>query len=674
MQPVIVSQTPSVVIPVTIRPITQPTIQPVTVQVAITPLPVIKPVTQVRPLPTIRPTTQIRIVPQAQTVIVPLPQMPTINPGVPTAQIPTIRTVAPSQMPTIRPVFATGRIPIVAPQGNQYQPIVYSQRPAVKVTTALNEDAKLVLDCFLRVTDNLNYWECVPLMLTCQTLYAGILRQKTQGWPSHTLGKITLRHLQHVASAFILPQLLQMSNPELYGQIDPRGTGLQYFKFDDLEYPVAKPTALSSPMGFGKTLVMLHFLITKCANLKVIVTMPPHVLKCWITQLEMLGSMNTTRGQRYGYHPDPGFSYALILHSSRSKHKVHVLGTPAPKNGVPPKDYKPVKGIGKQNIFQNHSLVLVTSKSLKGGHNDLLALADLVVVDECHKVAISLETPLYLGMSGETSSRMKEFKCIEIGHKVRQGPRVLPTICKVSTSKDGGVGDAKSTKSAANLFFAKHSKECLNAISRAVLNHGKVTLAIDGGEMGKSIIKWIGENLVQYRLFILKTSDNTVRQFEAFPGYAILIINTASNEGLSIYTSVGIVMFPELYSSTRLRQLRGRFTRPNSPFPEVRIIWICMGTYGVSKLRYVEYISHLSWNKVAFDSPSVEWLNKCEGLTRMLGRTPETLTDADACIIYNHEDTELEEKLEFWLDYSGADTVLTETMVRGLLNIPSKNK
>lgn len=508
-------------------------------------------------------------------------------------------------------------------------------------------------------------------MLTCKTLYAGLLRHKTQSWPSHTLGKVTLRHLQHVASSVILPRLLQLSNPELVRDIQSKDYGYSKVEnVDGAEYPEGKLTALSSPMGFGKTLVMLHFLITQCSHLKIIVTMPPHVLKCWISQLLLLDHMNTPRGMKYGYHADPLSSYALILHSSRTNHKTYVLGSAKPKNGVPPKNYKPVQGIGKDDIFQNHSLVLVTEKSLKGNHNDLLALADLLIVDECHKVRVSGpdRPPLYIGMSGETSVKLKSHQCLEIGHKVRVGPEVIPHIYKIN-NKAEGVGDAKSSKSTANSFFSSYHKDCLQILAENIRARDKVTLSIDGGGMGKSIIKWLGEKFPEYRQFVLKTSDNTVRQFEGCYGKAILIINTAPNEGLSIYTGAMIALFPELYSSTRLRQLRNRVTRPNSPFPQVHVIWICMGSYGYSKLRYVEYISHLAWNQAAFDSPSVEWLNKCEGIVRMLGKAPPTISSVDACIIYNHEHIELEEKLEFWLNYSDDESVLTEDRVRGMLGM-----
>lgn len=499
--------------------------------------------------------------------------------------------VPPPKVNVIKSNYTLGFAPVVNQMG--YGPLTMNMQS--------REDLPILEDHIGVILGYLSFRESMPFWLATRRLYEFASNYYFRNMASPNIGPYTLTRLQYVASSLDLRALL---NKE-----DKSGT-------------------LVAPMGYGKTITILHFIINYTNDMKVMIIVPPHIIKVWADVIEQLGL----------YNSNASISKILIYHTIRENHHRY--------------------GKSLSSVFDTHRIVLTTSiKAKKISH-----LADIKIIDEVHKDIDDEPTENVIGLTAEKNRFSKYESSIITGFIYHKVPDVRYQWKFID--KDAIVGKRRANAHISE--FSTNARSYKLLILESLQQYNKPVLRIDDGTMGKEVKNWVTTELPGYRIFTLKTSNQTVHDFIAYPYRAILIVGTTSNEGLTILTDSLVVLKPDMMATSKLRQLVGRLLRPNNPNRIINVTYIVSDKIAFLKTLYARCYTFLKWDLQFEDSPADDFLLKCCSIINLLGCKPENVPLADGCVIFDNVSGETRklEVLDWWTHHHSVDTILSTELIQ----------
>lgn len=410
----------------------------------------------------------------------------------------------------------------------------------------------------------------------------------------------------------------------------------QYIACKKLEIALKnhKQVCFNAPLGYGKTLTALFFAFRVFTHKNILISVPSHILKVWITELDKLGL----------YNSDPSKSEILIIQSTRSNHYT---------------EFKLSRDLG--NLF-NVCRVIITTLLIS---SKLEGKCDLQIVDEGHKELIknlSGTRMLYL-----TAEKMNI-------HTVKSGVFLdgLPEVEYTwSTIKNNSVSKGNYKDNIEDMFVNQAEYNAL--IIKAVSKHKKACLMMDGGHMGYIIRDMLKANFPDSNFFELKSSENVLKKHANSTKHSILIIPLSNCEGINIFFDNLIIIKPNLLSSYRLGQAISRVRRPPNPNKHIEITFVLGGRVAELKTLYgLVYASVLWKNDVAAveQSPSVDALFKSESIAKLLGyddlKVQENFVDMAVIFDMVKGQERCDQVYEWWLQNKKDETKLSKSRFKKL--------
>ncbi len=453
-------------------------------------------------------------------------------------------------------------------------------------------------DCISIILNNCNYKTSISLSLTCKSynkLYVDFfnIQRKFNG--------VKLKYYQYLA----INKLVEKSqiHNELY---------------------------LCFIMGGGKTLSSLYYIYNVIKNDRVLIMVPPTVLKTWMDELMKLNL----------YHANPLQSKIIVLHSTRQNHYVSYIN-----------NYK------LNNVFLTHNVIITTTHIASRLEGEV----DTIIMDEGHH---NHYTPVkHKKLIRLTAERKEGDQYITFGFENKEE---VPTI-----NYNWHIIEGDNNLSMYNDHikqFTTHQKEYINQLINVIKSYHKTCIFVDRGQIGDSIYLILINFLQEYKIFTLKNSLQAYHQHLKYKDKSILLLSTITNEGLNLLVDNIILIKPDIYGTTRLKQTIGRILRPNNPHKNVNVHFITNGRLGVLKILYAITYSNIDWTFNFSESPSHDLLLKSETIIKLIGYTDITKFNlVDYCILFDDAHSNKPEKIQWWLKYHH-NSKLTLDTVKLILN------
>lgn len=381
----------------------------------------------------------------------------------------------------------------------------------------------------------------------------------------------------------------------------------QYAAVRELKHHNQSSMVLCAPFSFGKTITAIYYIFT--LNVPTIVSVPPTVLKTWVGEVIKLGL----------YHSNPAKSKVLIYHNSRPAHYDYC------------KTHK-----GKIIITTNNTLGRLQSET------------DLLVFDEGHHhVYHDIRAKQVLRLTAEHIPN----QCIVKAGFKRE---------KVPTQKyhwhivggDNHLSDYRDHISQVHKYRQEYEAHIINTITQ----YHKTCIFVDQGEIGHIVLNIIA-TLKEYKIYSLKSSLQALDKHLKYAGKSILLLSSTSNEGLNLLVDNIIMIKPDIYNITRIKQTIGRVLRINNPHRHVNIHFITNGKLGILKLLYAITYTHPQWTFGYDDSPPRSLLLKSETILKLVGYTDVLNYNlTDYCIIFDMGVN----KLDWWTKHQQHSKLTSE--------------
>lgn len=392
---------------------------------------------------------------------------------------------------------------------------------------------------------------------------------------------------------------------------------------------------VSAPMGWGKTLMAIYYIITINTTSNVLIVVPPTVLKVWMEELIKTGLIS----------PKPKDSKVLVMHSTRPAHqKYHSADT--------------------MNHFIEHRIILTTNKIAHKVYGNV----DLIVIDEYHKTKhYSTANAKILGLTAElvesdNNTRVLAMRDITFSEKI---PDVQYNYYYVDNERDANYCKYGIHIEDVTDFEEDYKYQFYQCISAK----NKVVISVDHGEIGKLVREWVTEMFPMYKVYELLSSTKTIDAFTTINTNAILFIGANNNEGLNILAEHILMVKPDIMLVKRIKQTLGRLRRPNNPHRTITCNFLVGGKIAVLKSYYAACYANTNWTLSYEDTPDERFLLKCLSMAGLLGY--KSIIDfpmVDGCVLFDaiHTTERCEEILEWWTRNKTEDSALNEDMIRGM--------
>lgn len=396
---------------------------------------------------------------------------------------------------------------------------------------------------------------------------------------------------------------------------------------------------LSCMMGFGKTICSIYYMMKFHKFGNVLITVPPNCLKTWIAELTRVGLLKAK----------PMESEVLVYHSIRPNHQKLVSE--------------------ETNMFLYNRIILTSDNNTAKIKGDI----SLMIRDEYHKPTkmglrdFTSDTPYkILGLTGNDivpcfDYRILKLKDVDFGEKI---PQVDFRYYNVDNGKDDKYCKYKFHIEDVYSYADEYEREVTNCIT----SKDKVVIFVDRGDIGTLVREWVSK-LYEYKVFELKSSNNTLKTFNVYRDKAILFILSSANEGLNVFEEHMIIIKPDMMATDRIIQSLGRLRRPLNPYPVVTCNFIVGGKVALIKSFYAACYSTISWDLGHENSPPESFLLKCAGIIGLFGFTNVTdFPKVDGCVVFDaiHTRERYELVSKWWLANKTSDSVLTIDHINAL--------
>jgi len=364
-------------------------------------------------------------------------------------------------------------------------------------------------------------------------------------------------------------------------------------------------------------------------------------LKVWLAELTKVGLLKSKVDE----------STVLVYHSNRPKHQAHHnLCT---------------------NVFDSHRIVLTTDMIV----SKVKGTPDLLIRDETHKpVKKSIgswfgtnSTVKTLGLTAEDvepSSDTRVLKLIDNNFNEKI-PNITYNYHVVNNDKIGSY--SKYGVHVTDVF--DNADDYKSLLIKCIQSRQKVVMFLDKGGIGTEVRQWIDDELDDYKVFELLSTNKTLDTFHSYTKKAILFIGSSNNEGLNVFEENVILFKPDIMAVTRIKQSIGRLRRPGNPYPTVNCDIIVGDKIGLLKSFYGVCYADQSWCFGVNESPNPDFLLKCSSIMALMGFADFLeFPRIDACVIFDHVHTRERCELvsNWWLKNKTPDCVLTLDHINAL--------
>lgn len=450
----------------------------------------------------------------------------------------------------------------------------------------------------------------------------------------------TSRSLSHTCKVFNETINKEWSNKKL-GPYTLRGYQYMFALGVDRAFKIVNNCTISSMLGSGKTVTAIYFIMNFYKHKNILIVSPPQVLKVWLSELTKVGLLKSKVEE----------SEVLVYHSNRPKHQAHHnLCT---------------------NVYDSHRIVLTTDMIV----GKVKGTPDLLIRDETHK-----PVKKSIGSWFDTNSTVKTLGLTAEDVEPSPDHRVLKLIDNNFNDKipnieyDFHVVDndkvGKYAKYGVHVTdVSDNADEYRNLLIKCVEAKQKVVIFLDKGGIGTSVREWISEDLDDYKVFELLSTNKTLETFHSYTKKAVLFVGSSNNEGLNIFKENLILFKPDIMATTRTKQTIGRLRRPGNPYETVHCDIIVGDKIGLLKSFYGCCYANQSWEFGMDDSPNPEFLLKCLGIMGLMGYANFLdFPRIDACVIFDHIHTRERFELisKWWLKNKTEDSVLTLDHINAL--------
>lgn len=406
-------------------------------------------------------------------------------------------------------------------------------------------------------------------------------------------------------------------------------------------FKVVNNCIISANMGSGKTVTAIYFIMNFYKHKNILIACPPSTLKIWLAELTKVGLLKSKVEE----------STVLVFHSNRPKHQAHHnLCT---------------------NVYDSHRIVLTTDMIV----GKIKGTPDLLIRDETHKpVKKSIgnwfganSTVKTLGLTAEDvepSFDTRVLKLIDNNFNDKI-PNIEYDFHVVNSDKLGSY--AKYGVHVTDVM--DNADEYRVLLIECIQKRQKVVIFLDKGGIGTSVREWIDEDLEDYKVFELLSTNKTLDSFHSYTKKAILFVGSSNNEGLNIFEENLILFKPDIMAVTRTKQTIGRLRRPGNSYSTVHCDIIVGDKIGLLKSFYATCYADQSWNFGMDDSPNPDFLLKCSGIMGLMGYADFLeFPRVDACIIFDsvHTRERHDLVLNWWLENKTPDCVLTPDHINAL--------
>ena len=408
----------------------------------------------------------------------------------------------------------------------------------------------------------------------------------------------------------------------------------QYMAVQDMKEQLKfyNNVVLCCPMGYGKTITLLYYIFVENTTDRVAIVVPPNVFKVWMKELIQLKLYDKVLEK----------SQICIQHSSRPSHHINhynVLNT----------------------IHLTHRVFITTSNIMC----KMSGKTDIIVIDEAHKIVIN-------------NVRYKKIICLTAN---KPNPRAKCNLNYIyhgfihrDTLPDVNYQWFVLNNVNHNRFY-EHVDDITTYVDdfrrnlvECVTQYDKTCIMVDRGTIGTMVNDILKHHLEEYKIFKLSNSLDIVERYIKHKGKAILMLSSMANDGLNLLLDNIILIKPDLYNISRIKQSFGRIQRPTNPYHHVTINIITNGRPCILKIIYAIIYSNLDWTFHHEEEPSIDLLTKGETIAKLLGyHNIKNINMVDYAIIFDKYkgESRCHEVINWWNKYK-TNTKLTEDIIRTL--------
>lgn len=406
-------------------------------------------------------------------------------------------------------------------------------------------------------------------------------------------------------------------------------------------FKVVDNCTISSLLGSGKTLTAIYFIMTFYRHKNILIAVPPPTLKVWLTEFTKVGLLKSKVEE----------SEVLVYHSNRPKHQAHANSC--------------------TDVYMSHRIVLTTDTIV----SKIKGTPDLLIRDETHK-----PVKKSIGSWFDSNSKVKTLGLTAEDVKSSFGHRVLKLIDNNFNDKipnieyNFHVVDENKVGSYAK--YGKHVDDVMDnaddyrsILIKCIQAKQKVVIFLDKGGIGTEVRQWIEDDLEDYKVFELLSTNKTLDTFHSYTKKAILFVGSSNNEGLNIFEENLILFKPDIMAVTRTKQSIGRLRRPGNKYETVHCDIIVGDKIGLLKSFYASCYADQTWEFGMEDSPNCDFLLKCIGIMGLMGfKDFLDFPRIDACVIFDNIHTRERYELvsKWWLKNKTPDSVLTLDHINAL--------
>ena len=464
------------------------------------------------------------------------------------------------------------------------------------------------IDILPLITSNCLISDALSLSHTCKVFNEVI----TKEWSNKTLSPYTLRSYQYMFAVMTNEAFKAVNN-----------------------------CIISANMGSGKTVTAIYFIMNFYKHKNILIAVPPQTLKIWLAEMTKVGLLKSKVEE----------STVLVFHSNRPKHQAHHnLCT---------------------DVFDSHRIVLTTDMIV----GKVKGTPDLLIRDETHKPVKksignwfgSNSTVKTLGLTAEdvtSSFDTRVFKLVDNNFNDKI-PNIEYDFHVVDNDKIKGY-----SKYGVHVDEVEdNADEYRDLLIKCIEKRQKVVMFLDKGGIGTSVREWIDEDLNDYKVFELLSTNKTLDSFHSYTKKAILFIGSSNNEGLNVFEENLILFKPDIMACTRTKQSIGRLRRPGNSYKTVHCDIIVGDKIGLIKSFYATCYSESSWKLGMDDTPNPHFLLKCVGIMGLMGFSDFLeFPRIDACVIFDHIHTRERYELvsKWWIEHKTEDSVLTLNHINAL--------
>jgi hypothetical protein len=191
---------------------------------------------------------------------------------------------------------------------------------------------------------------------------------------------------------------------------------------------------------------------------------------------------------------------------------------------------------------------------------------------------------------------------------------------------------------------------------------------VDRGKIGDIVMDIIKHELPEYKVFKVSGSLDTIKKHMKYKGKSILLLSSMANDGLNLLIDNIILVKPDLFCISRIKQTFGRLLRPNNENRNVTINIITNGRVCILKIIYAIIYSNLDWTLLHDEEPSIDLLTKGETIAKLLGyNNIQNINMVDYAIIFDRYkgESRCEQIITWWNKYK-TNTKLTEDIIKTL--------